>query len=404
MRLSTSLIYTQGYAAISRQQSELLHTQQQLSSNKRLLTPGDDPIAAAQVQALTQSEDRNAVFTSNVGAAASTLQEQDTYLQQANDLLQRVRTLAVSAGNPGLSAADRASIATDVTGEMQDLLALANTTDANGKYVFSGLSVDTKPFTPTTTGATYNGDQGEHQLQVAPSRYIPVNVTGSAVFEQAKNGNGILTTRAGAGNAGSGVIAAGLITNQAAVTGHTYRVQFSAVAGNTTYDVFDVTAAVTVSASNAYVDGTAINVAGMQTTIKGAPASGDTFTVAPSTRQSLFTTLQNLLGTLQAPVAAPGGAARIANGIAAALQDIDQGVDNVLASRTSAGAHLRELDSLGASLSSRSLQNQQSISELADLDYNKALSDYARQQITLQAAQQSFAKVSALSLFNYLSP
>jgi flagellar hook-associated protein 3 FlgL len=39
---------------------------------------------------------------------------------------------------------------------------------------------------------------------------------------------------------------------------------------------------------------------------------------------------------------------------------------------------------------------------LSDLDYNKALSDFARQQVALQAAQQSFAKVSGLTLFDYL--
>ncbi|HEY5310017.1 MAG TPA: flagellar hook-associated protein 3, partial [Casimicrobiaceae bacterium] len=69
-----------------------------------------------------------------------------------------------------------------------------------------------------------------------------------------------------------------------------------------------------------------------------------------------------------------------------------------------AGAHMTELDALTSSLSSRTVQGQQTLSNLQDLDYNKALSDFARQQVALQAAQQSFTKVSGLSLFNYLQP
>jgi flagellar hook-associated protein 3 FlgL len=42
------------------------------------------------------------------------------------------------------------------------------------------------------------------------------------------------------------------------------------------------------------------------------------------------------------------------------------------------------------------------MSRLTDLDYNKALSDFARQQLSLQAAQKSFASISSLSLFNFL--
>ena len=404
MRLSTSLIYSQGYDAIARQQNDLLHTQQQIAANKKLLTPSDDPVAAAQVQAQTQALDQAGMFTLNVSAAAAAQQQIDAFLQQVSDLLQRVRTLAVSAGSTTLSTSDRTAIATEVSGAAQDLLGIANTQDANGKYVFSGTSVDTQPFTATPGGATYNGDQGQQQVQVGPSRSVPVNVAGSALFEQAGTGNGVLTTRAAAGNTGSGVIGAGSVASPAALTGHTFRLQFGVAAGVTTYDVLDVTAGTTVSAGNAYVDGTAITVAGMQTTVKGAPATGDAFTLAPSKPQSLFTTLANLVSTLQTPAATPGASTQVANGVAAALQDIDQGVNNVLTLRAGAGAHMTELDALTSSLSSRTVQGQQTLSNLQDLDYNKALSDFARQQVALQAAKQSFTKVSGLSLFNYLQP
>lgn len=56
-------------------------------------------------------------------------------------------------------------------------------------------------------------------------------------------------------------------------------------------------------------------------------------------------------------------------------------------------------DSLG---SSRSLQLTQTLSNLQDLDYTKAISEFTRQQTVLQAAQQTYAQASKLSLFDYI--
>jgi len=402
VRLSTSLIYTQGYEAIARKQGELTRTQQQVASGTRIATPADDPIGAAQAISLTQSSNETQLLAGNVSQAMSILEGNDALLSQLTDLLSRVRTLAVNGGSAGLSASDRASIASDIAEEAQALMALGNTRSSDGKYVFSGLSTDVAAFADTPGGVVYNGDQGVHEIQVGASRFIPANLTGSAVFMQPHNGDGAVTMRAAAANVGLGVIASGSVVNPAAVNGHAYRLAFTVAAGVTTYDVLDTTTATTLSSGNAYVDGAAINVGGMQTSVRGAPANGDAFTMAPSGRQSLFTTLANLVSTLNTPASSAGVQAQVSNGIAAALQDLDQGLDSVLALRAGTGAQLRELDTLEASLSARDLAYQQSISKLRDLDYDKALSDFARQQLALQAAQQSFVKVSGLSLFDYL--
>ena len=48
------------------------------------------------------------------------------------------------------------------------------------------------------------------------------------------------------------------------------------------------------------------------------------------------------------------------------------------------------------------LQVQQNLSVINDLDYAEAVSRFEQQRLGLQAAQQAFAKVQGLSLFNYL--
>ena len=81
---------------------------------------------------------------------------------------------------------------------------------------------------------------------------------------------------------------------------------------------------------------------------------------------------------------------------------MDNSIANVLTVRTSTGARLKELDSVKNANDDRALTYSQTLSTLQDLDYAKAASELAQQQVNLEAAQKSFSKVAGLSLFNYI--
>jgi flagellar hook-associated protein 3 FlgL len=140
----------------------------------------------------------------------------------------------------------------------------------------------------------------------------------------------------------------------------------------------------------------------MQVGIAGTPAAGDAFTLEPAPRQSVFATVQDLVATLRAPATTTGEKTKLANGIGAALQNLTQAQEAVLTARAGLGARMRELDSLSSANDARLLQYESTLSRLSDLDYSKALSDFARQQLALEASQKSFLQVSGLSLFSYL--
>ena len=404
MRISTAQIYDRGVDNIERQQSELSRNQERIASGKRIQTPSDDPVGAAQTVTLTQSKDRLAQYGANIDAAKDALAQNDSVLSQVQDVLQSIRTSAVSANNASLSDADRKSIADDVAGRLQQLITLANSRDGDGRYLFAGYGNATQPFATDAAGTVvYNGDQGQRTLDVAPGRNMPVAFDGSSAFMQVRNGNGSFAVASGSANAGTGIVTVGSAVNPALLPGDTYRLQFNVAGGVTTYDVLDVTTGSTLSSGNAYASGSAITVAGMQVAVSGAPAAGDTFTLAPSSSQSLFATVQALVTTLSTPTAGnPAANAAAQNGLAGALANLDQGLDHVLSLRATAGASLRELDDLANGNADRSTQYDQTLSRLNDLDYNKALSDFARQQLALEAAQKSFAQVTKLSLFDYL--
>lgn len=402
MRISTSQIYTQGAEAIARAQSELFANQQRIAAGKRMLSPADDPVASAEAVVVGQSRARVERYAANIVTASESLGINDSILGDVGDLLTDIRTLAVSAGSGALSAADRAGIATELQGRLDQLVGLANSRGADGGYLFSGFAVAAQPFALTGGSYVYNGDQGTRAIGVADGRELEVSIHGETLFNSIRTGNGTFLASAAAANTGTATLDGGSVVDAALLDGHRYQLSFSVAAGVTTYDVTDLTTSTIVSAGNAFTPGSSVTVAGMQVGIAGNPAAGDAFTLEPAPRQSVFATVQNLIATLRAPSATPAEKTKLANGLGTALQNLTQAQEAVLTARAGVGARMRELDSLSAGNDARRVQYESTLSRLSDLDYSKALSDFARQQLALEASQKSFLQASGLSLFNYL--
>ncbi len=183
MRIATSQITDNAVTSMQDVQAQIAKTQQQLSSGKRVLTPADDPSAAASILSLNQTISLTQQYQRNTNVAQARLNLEDTTLSGASDVLQRVRELAVQANNGTTSASDRNAIAAEVTQLSQQLQGLANTKDASGEYLFAGFKAGTQPFTDNGGGTiVYNGDQGSRLLQIGPQRQLEVGDSGSSVF------------------------------------------------------------------------------------------------------------------------------------------------------------------------------------------------------------------------------
>ncbi len=399
MRISSNTIFDSNIAALNQQQARLSQTQQQIASGRRVLAASDDPVAAARALEINQSDAMNTQYASNRGAARHTLSLAESALQSVTSLLQDVRTATVNAGNGTLNSSDRKTIATELSGRLQELTGLANSTDGAGNYLFAGFQSKTQPFVDTPAGMGYFGDDGQHNVQVSATRQMASSDSGADVFMRVRNGNGTFITQAAATNTGTGVISSGSVTTPAAlVAGNSYSISFSLVAGVMNYTVTGAPVALATPVTGAYVSGQAISFDGMQLDIQGTPAVTDTFTVAPSTNESVFKTISDLMAALNAPVVG----ASLTNSLNRGLNNLDNALNTVLTTRSSLGLRLNEIDTLQTAGDDLSLQFKQTLSQLQDVDYNKALSDLTQQQMSLQAAQKSFSKISELSLFNYI--
>jgi flagellar hook-associated protein 3 FlgL len=434
MRISTSQIYGTGVLGIERNQNELLKLQNQISSGRRMLTPADDPIASAKALMVSQSREVAAQYARNQGDASDRLGLVDSQLSALTDVLQSIRERAVQAGNTVLADSDRQAIASELEVRLEEMLGIANGRSAEGDYLFSGYQGNTQPFVrspaaapPGTLSVSYSGDDGERLLQVGASRQMAVNVTGSDLFMNVRAGNGIFSTaasgNAGSPNQGSGIVEAGSVLDhqkwQSALNSFPWngpsnrelQVRFSAPGFYRLFDMSTPGGPTDVSGADIpFASGQVIPLVttlpaadfGAQVVINGAPAAGDTFTITPSTNKSVFQTMQDLIDLLHAPIGSPAARTAFSGQLGGHLTNLDQAMANVSRVHASVGARMQELEALSSNAAAVDIQYQQTLSELQDLDYVKAISDFTRQQVSLEAAQKSFVQISGLSLFNYI--
>lgn len=399
MRISTQSFYGSALSAMLDQQAVLSRTQVQVATGKRVNTPADDPIAAVHILELERTQLESEQFGKNSEIARSRLNLEEQALADAGTVLQRVRELALQAANTGtMSDTDRQSVATELVQRRQELADIANRQDAVGEYLFAGYAGLTRPFSIAASGnAVYMGDQGSRVLQVGQSQRIADGHSGFDVFMQVPRGNGTFATSASATNVGTGVIDTGAVVSKAAWVPGDYTLSF---VSPTNWQIVDVGNAVV--ASGTYTAGTSIAFNGVQVTVAGAPAAGDSFSIAQSGYEDMFSTLDALIAGLQRPAAAPADRARLQTVIGGVLQQIDQDSDHLLGIRAEVGARLVMLDGAESMRDNLKVDIAGSLADLRDLDYAEAMTRMNQQLVGLQAAQQSYIKIAQLSLFNYL--
>ena len=194
MRISSSSVYEAGVTSLNDQLAKLVKTQQQIATGRRIISPEDDPAGAAL--ALEEEKALGVVnqYVDNIARARSKLSLEETVLTSSTSVLQNARQLVVNAGNPTLSSANRAALATSLRSHYDELLSQANSKDGQGGYLFAGYKSSTQPFTQTTGAGTYAGDQGQLKLQISASRQLAISDSGQDVFNPGVSGSDIFAT------------------------------------------------------------------------------------------------------------------------------------------------------------------------------------------------------------------
>jgi flagellar hook-associated protein 3 FlgL len=183
MQISTNLLFDRASVQMSSIQNDLAKSQAQISAQKQVLNPSDAPDQAAAITRLRSMIGKQDSYLKTMDTVQSRLETESTTLSSAGDILIRMKELTIQANNATTAGSSRTVIATEMQGLRDQLLSLANTTDASGSYLFSGSKVHTPAFATDANGVvSYQGDQAQISVAVGDHRTLPTNRSGTQAF------------------------------------------------------------------------------------------------------------------------------------------------------------------------------------------------------------------------------
>jgi flagellar hook-associated protein 3 FlgL len=243
MRISTSQFYETSASNYSRTYSNVVKTGDEVASQVKLNTAGDDPVGAARVLQLQQMNSMLTQYKSNIDTVNTGVVNTETALNAITSAVQRAQELVLAAGNSTFTDKDRQSNAAELKELQSQILGLMNSQDANGTYLFSGSKSTTPPYSVNPDGSySYQGDQTRNMLNIGGGISMASNTTGWDAFEQAVNTARTSTTLTSpATDDGVLTLSGGTVSNSATydskfTTGQPYSVSFQS---STQYKITD---------------------------------------------------------------------------------------------------------------------------------------------------------------------
>lgn len=303
MRISNQQLFDQSVTQMNRQQSSVAELQLKIGEGKQLVRPSDNPDKAMVIQRLNSAIQTQTVFESTLNSVDNRLQLEESSLNTANDIMLRLREIAVQGANGTLSVTDRSLLATEVSSLRDSLFSLANTQDANNNYIFAGSSSGSPAFIEVAGSISYAGDSVRMTIDISDHRELLINRPGDQVF------------------------------------GSVHR-----------------------------------------------PGSS-------STEVGFFESIDNFIVALKT-----NDTAALDQG----LSDINGLTDITINALADLGSRQNVVDTQRDIVLDTKLRYQQLLASEEDLDYASAITELSAQMMSLEAAQASFAKISQLSLFNYI--
>jgi flagellar hook-associated protein 3 FlgL len=205
MRISTNSFFESSSSRLTELQSQISANSDQITSGKRLLNPSDDPVAAAKIIGVQQSQSINTQFNKNItsiqnnlGTVDITLSDIVSNLQNMHDQIISAGSASIANGNTSISlnlASDKIAISLNLQGLYDQLLSLANSTDASGNYLFAGQKTNTAPFIKNADQASISttfvqksmllGNQllGEYKVSAGGSFTVPATTAETTTDE-----------------------------------------------------------------------------------------------------------------------------------------------------------------------------------------------------------------------------
>lgn len=412
MRISTLQSFNKGLNSIMDNQSQVSKTQQQVSTGRRVLTPADDPIAATKILQLQQDSALREQFEKNIAGAKGRLALEETQMAGITENLDRLKELTIQAGDGAANMSDRQDIAFEVNAILEATVDLMNSKDAGGEYLFGGFKGGTEPFQKNENGRyDYAGDEGQRFISIASSTTVATGDNGKNLFVDVESSDNTFNTQINPTNGGTGVINPGFVVDQEEYDDLypedliiTFNPETAISPPGPNYTVRQASDGRVVEGidKQGYESGDKITIAGIELKISGKVQPGDEFMVNSSEKQSLTDTIYRLKDALDSLEDNPEDSEILKNLLANTLDNLDYAQASISQVRSEVGARLNIVENTEAQAADIDLVSKEVLSKLSDVDFAEAVSRLTLQTFLLETAQQSYAKIQNLSLFNQL--
>lgn len=400
MRVSTAQMFNQTSSSVLKHQSNTSEILGQISSGKKVSSAGDAPVAAIAIDNIKQQNNQVEQYLSNIDTATGRLSVTESTLGSVENLVQSMRDKMLQGVNGSLSDLDRQALTDELRVSLDLLVNLANTKDSAGNSIFSGFNTDMTPFAFDSNGnMNYSGDPGVRETFIAPDQTLATNIAGDSVFMNVPNAMGDYSATYDATQQGTFSVTSAKISDSTAHTSGQYQYDFiDNGSGGLDIDVTDSSGTVTRMSN---VDTTQpITLNGLTVQLEGIPVAGDTVNLTPDASANLFDSLSNMITLLET-----GDSVNTASGQAEfnqLLNNIDSGQAQLALGRSQAGNDLNALDKAKDVHIDTQLVNTSALSLLEDLDIASAITEYEKQQLSLNVVSQLFSEVNSVTLFDYL--
>ncbi|VXB63935.1 flagellin [Citricoccus sp. K5] len=138
--INTNVAANNTYRMMSIASEEKASSMEKLSSGLRINRAADDAAGLSIAEGLRSQSNGLEVAARNIGDAISLAQTAEGGLSAAGDILQRMRDLAVQAGNDTLNAEARTAIQTEVTQLTGELTRMSESINFNGSNLLGATS------------------------------------------------------------------------------------------------------------------------------------------------------------------------------------------------------------------------------------------------------------------------
>ncbi len=184
MRVTSDMSFRLLTESIGHHQSNILESQQRLSSGVAVAKASDDPGAYGLIRDLASTQAQLTQYQRNVTMAEAYHVSVGENLTQATTIMHRLNEIAVKGGDGTMDETTRGALADEVDELLQTMISLANGSDG-GRYVFGGLRTDVPPYEAELdadgkiVSVSYVGSEETRQIQIGESMTVATNYPGS---------------------------------------------------------------------------------------------------------------------------------------------------------------------------------------------------------------------------------